>query len=646
MAWLHTLVAFIVLSSLPSASDCLQKLSTKEVENAKVSHHDEINLIDLKSKIFRERERSRQGRYDTRNNDFPDKTFDGESEGEISFVPNKLVRNGNEQTLKRTITYRKKDMKRLPMAKYLSSRLISHYKKTMYINDSGRVSETNVQGSQAKGTNKGGRNDVFNRSEVKTGRRVVTRRQQLHRIKRDALSTKATPRAGLGSTPSILPSLLAATTEMPHLQGNTKIGMAPVQPRTTGPFDADGSGHESTVLKTPMDPNFRVDGEMPNFGTDRGLNSSNDKPDTEPEPWPEPGPDWSSAYMYLGVAWFIHIYGFASVMFFIAILATITLVDMAGSETLTSRGLSTSLNCLLLLFGYTRGVSLVLNPYGSLERISLLASRLLWSVGFPCLTSMLTTLLLVLVDTTKVSLGPPKFQQFHVVMKLSVTHFILVLGTDVILSFYLRLKALLLVCQLIYITWSVLLTVGYYRVGYLISRNFTASRGTKIINDSGSQRLERLIFACGTVALCNCITHLYGAAGVFGVYSDLTYVPAWPWWVFQTLMRLEEIGMCLIVLTLAGKSRRECNMNTEGKKGLICACWLKLKSLIVSKREKKATHFEPEDEERRQGEVAAAESWNSYGTNASANNSSPRSFELQARKQTRTITEENIDNAE
>lgn len=104
--------------------------------------------------------------------------------------------------------------------------------------------------------------------------------------------------------------------------------------------------------------------------------------------------------------------------------------------------------------------------------------------------------------------------------------------------------------------------------------------------------------------------------------------------------------MCLIVLTLAGKSRRECNINTEDKKGIICACWLKLKSLICSKRQKKTTDIEPEDEERRQGEVASAESWNTYGTNASANNSSSRSFELQERKQTRNITEEDIDDAE
>lgn len=200
---------------------------------------------------------------------------------------------------------------------------------------------------------------------------------------------------------------------------------------------------------------------------------------TEPEPWPEPGPNWTTAYMYLGAAWFFHIYGFAFIMCLTGTLAFVTLVDIVGLKLLTSRGLSASLNCLLVLFGFSRGISLVLNPYGSLERISLLASRLLWSVGFPCLTSMLTTLLLVLVDTTKVSLGPPRFQQFHVVVKLSASHFIVVLGTDIILSFYLQLKVLLLVCQLIYVTWSILLTVGYYRVGYLISRNFKASRDTQ-----------------------------------------------------------------------------------------------------------------------------------------------------------------------
>lgn len=256
MAWLHRLIAFTVLSSLPSALDCRQKLSTKEVENAKVSHHDEVNLIDPKSKIFRRREQLRQGRYDTMNNDFPDKMFDDESGDELFFVPTELVRDGNGQTLQRTITYRKKVMKELPMAKYPSSRLISYSTKTLNIHDSGGVSRTNVEGSSTKGTKKGERNNVFNRSKVKAVRRVKTRRHQINRIKRDALSTKTTPWVGLGSTPFFLASLLPATTEMPHLQDNSKIGMGQVLPSTTGPFDGVESGHESTVLKTPMDPNF------------------------------------------------------------------------------------------------------------------------------------------------------------------------------------------------------------------------------------------------------------------------------------------------------------------------------------------------------------------------------------------------------
>ena len=137
--------------------------------------------------------------------------------------------------------------------------------------------------------------------------------------------------------------------------------------------------------------------------------------------------------------------------------------------------LSLTFNTLLFVLGVTRAVSLFSNPYGSNEKVPILLSRMMWSVGFPCLTSAMTTLLLVLLDTTRLSLGPPRFQKFSTVSFSCGCHFFLVLGSDILVSSFVELKLLLLVCQFIYVLWSGLLAVGFFRVSFLMKKNFAST---------------------------------------------------------------------------------------------------------------------------------------------------------------------------
>ena len=81
-------------------------------------------------------------------------------------------------------------------------------------------------------------------------------------------------------------------------------------------------------------------------------------------------------------------------------------------------------------------------------------------------------------------------------------------------------------------------------------------------------RLHKNILACSGVSIASCATHMYGAIGVFGVFSDLTIIPAWPWWVFQTLMRLEEITLCILVFILAGRAKTVIDDASSRRKGL------------------------------------------------------------------------------
>lgn len=191
----------------------------------------------------------------------------------------------------------------------------------------------------------------------------------------------------------------------------------------------------------------------------------------EPEQWPEPGPNWAIAFEEWGQAWPLHIYLFAVCYTIIALTGIRQVVQLYGTLKMTSL----SLNVLLVVFGILRAVSLFIDPYMSTGVIPFQASRVLWSMSLPCLTSAFSFLLLVLLDTTKMTMGPPRFQKFSSIVSVTVIDFALVVITDTSVFLFPEAKPLLVVCQTLFITWGLLLAVGYTVAANKISKNICAS---------------------------------------------------------------------------------------------------------------------------------------------------------------------------
>ncbi|XP_070574588.1 proline-rich transmembrane protein 3-like [Ptychodera flava] len=284
--------------------------------------------------------------------------------------------------------------------------------------------------------------------------------------------------------------------------------------------------------------------------------------ETEPEPrsegesWPEPGPNWPTAYIEWKSAWQLHVIGFSLAFGLVAIYSLFCFIyHCRDKRTLSKRVLSLSLSFITMLLCLTRCLSLAINPYGAYGSLPDELSRILWSLGFPSLTSAISTLLLVLLDTTKMSLGPPRFQKFSTILPVIIVHFILVLGADMIVTVYTEMRVLLVLCAAIFILWGALLAIGFFTVAFKLYRNLKASRSVAKGkgSDNRSARLVHLICGCATVSMATSLTHLYGAVGVFGVYSDVEFVEAWPWWAFQTLQRMEELIISVLIFALSTK---------------------------------------------------------------------------------------------
>lgn len=285
-----------------------------------------------------------------------------------------------------------------------------------------------------------------------------------------------------------------------------------------------------------------------------GEPSANTEPTSEPEmSWPEPEPDWSEAFAKWQDAWPLHTYGFAAIFTIIALIPLLELLRMHVDKAKIT-ALKSSLLVTIFIFSSTRAIALFVDPYGSTKRFHLVITQLLFSLGHPCIISALSLLLLVLIDTTKMNIAPPKFQRVKFIVPVVIFHVALVIVTDFVVVYFLEAKILLLMCQIYFLTLGILLAVGYVRVGWKIRTNIRANVNSKSAVDNNMRRLQYLITACAIAsALISALT-IYGAAGVFGVYSDVRFVKPWPWWIFQTCNRLLEITICIVVLLMNTKA--------------------------------------------------------------------------------------------
>lgn len=264
---------------------------------------------------------------------------------------------------------------------------------------------------------------------------------------------------------------------------------------------------------------------------------------------PEPRPEWSTAIQTWGKAWDLHIYLFAVVYILIAVTSGVGLADdvLSGHSI---KGLKLALYLTLLLFGFSRAIILLVDPYSSLGTLDPLSAYITWSLGFPCVLTALGLLLLVFIDATNMmNVAPPRFQKFSTALGVMVVNVIIVVGTDLIFLLIQKLLVLIIVCHLYFVLFGVILTTGFIRVGFQLSSNSAA----RIYGDTGLQRLRVLVFITAVLNLLFIGTQVYSAVLNFGLRSD---VPgAWPWYAVQTSLRALEVSMCIVMLFIAFNNR-------------------------------------------------------------------------------------------
>ncbi|WAR12874.1 hypothetical protein MAR_027054 [Mya arenaria] len=265
----------------------------------------------------------------------------------------------------------------------------------------------------------------------------------------------------------------------------------------------------------------------------------------------EAEPDWPLAFKQWGPAWQLHVYFFASIFMCIAILSLMSMTFYLRDRRRLRQGILTfTLQCLLFLFTLLRTLSLFINPYLTVYANEETAFTFLWSLALPSLTAAFSVLLLVFLDTTKMTLGPPIFQKLPVLLGITAAHFLIVMMSEVVC--YVTpgsCKPMLMFCQCLFVLYGLLLGAGYLYTAIVVHRK--CSSGALNSDQDKIRRIIKISAAASITAFSVAITHVYSACSEFGIYSNVTYVDAWSWWTLQTLLRLEELSSACIILVIA-----------------------------------------------------------------------------------------------
>lgn len=283
------------------------------------------------------------------------------------------------------------------------------------------------------------------------------------------------------------------------------------------------------------------------------VSEGTSEPQAEPETWPEPGPEWKKAFKKWKWAWHIHVYVFATAFLFIGFYAGYYVV-LNIYDGLGGKHLSVCLNAMVFLFGITRAFVMFLDPYHQGNLISaIFVMRLLWSIGGPCLTASDSLIILALIETSRVSIAPPRFQKLKTISIIIAIHFVLVIVSDTVVSTYMEAKVMILMCQVFFSVWGITLGAGYVRLAYKMNKQLFSHKQVKAKAD---KIYIFLIYASAAANFFICGVMIYTMAGVFGVYTDITFVDAWHWWTLQTLFRVGEVVTCVLIFTVSAKRSR------------------------------------------------------------------------------------------
>ena len=300
--------------------------------------------------------------------------------------------------------------------------------------------------------------------------------------------------------------------------------------------------------------------------------------------WPGLHPVWDEALPVWGSGWYVHLVIFVAAFGLLSIYAfTMLCLEMrryCGSSherrggILKRRlsGLRIALHSLIFVACFTRTLSLGIDPYGSRGILICPSGVVLWSLGWPCLVSAFSILLLLLLETTRMSLAPSRIQKPSILGAIIATSLSYVLFTDFLVAYDNSTMHAITFCQVLFVLWGILVSFGYLFVWWKIRSNLAASKGvqtTSYQRDSADtpklRRLNTIILVSAVIGTCLTIGNLYWLSVNLDNSFTAQALKPWSWFVFNTCQRILEVGIAIMILVTSFKSSKRNSVEDHGE---------------------------------------------------------------------------------
>lgn len=285
----------------------------------------------------------------------------------------------------------------------------------------------------------------------------------------------------------------------------------------------------------------------------------------------EPVPDWSKALVTWGWAWQLHHYGYGLLFLVVGVYGMWLMKTLQKTSARRSRNYFMCIAFLISFFGWSRATVLILDPYTFHNPVHFPTSLglLMFSMGYPCLTSGFFLINWSLIEVTKLQLLPSRIHQRKVLVLVLTVHFMLVVSFDVSFSFFPSTHMLLFICRSFFVLWGIFLFGGFIFGGLKIQRQ--VRNNTLILNTMGQMRstntsaagsrpddsqavvgaashartgkVMKIARRAAFSGLLICIAQIYALWEFYIFYNNDIQPKAWPWWSYQTCFRAIELFM-------------------------------------------------------------------------------------------------------
>lgn len=262
----------------------------------------------------------------------------------------------------------------------------------------------------------------------------------------------------------------------------------------------------------------------------------------------------------------MHIYGLGALFLLVAIYSSFSIAQLVYKTDIRRKKVHIVNWVLLSIFGLSRGLFLIIDAYHSSNVLPVVAVKLLWGIGQPCI---ITAYVLVFIVLKNALVMKQRFRSWYTtknIAMITLPYFVFVLTAEMTVSFVKSLNGLTFACQLLYVLFTVFLLLFYSSVALKIWKK---KRDVSLGGSVGQQqrsRLNSILVVCfsaiiGGVLLC--VTQIYAMVGVYGVFSEVREVPPWPWYGFNTMQRILELYMCALLCKMLVSKSNGTNQHSD-----------------------------------------------------------------------------------